>query len=348
MLQTSVYGTSMYLPARYSGATCAKIFGAPLDAGLWKKVVLERIHPADRQNVQSTIEAALDPEGTGVLDCEHRIIRPDGETRWLAANGKVFFEHVEGKRTAIRFLGTLLDRTEQKQVYEALVQSEKLAVTGRLTASIAHEIKNPLDAVSNLIYILRRETSAEKRSEYLTLAEAELLKLNDIASNTLQFYRDPVDPTTVDVAKLIDSVLLLFRGRVSAQHIVVEKTLPPGLGVQAPEGELRQVLLNLIGNALDAMPQRRRLIVRARELKGKAGERCVRVTIADTGVGMSREVQSRIFEAFYTTKKMSGNGIGLWLSQEIIKKCGSRIHVKSTLGRGTVFSWYLPGSSPST
>jgi signal transduction histidine kinase len=103
------------------------------------------------------------------------------------------------------------------------------------------------------------------------------------------------------------------------------------------------VLVNLIGNALDAMPKGGRLIMRTRELTGKTGEKCVRLTIADTGVSMSSEVRSRVFEAFYTTKKMTGTGIGLWLSQEIIKKCGSKIHVKSTLNRGTVFSLYLPG-----
>jgi signal transduction histidine kinase len=277
---------------------CAKIFGAPFEAGLWREVVLERIHAKDRHLVRLAIEVALNPQGAGVFDCEYRIVRPDGEIRWLASNGKVFFEHVEGKRTAIRFLGTLIDRTNEKRAQEALVEAEKLAVTGRLAASLVHEIKNPLEAVRNLLYLSRYETSAEKRDDYLTLAEAELMRLNDIASNTLRFYSDPIGVSTVDVAELIDSVLLLFHGRISLQQVLVQRELTADIRVEAPQGELRQVLVNLIGNALDAMPKGGRLTVRTRVLTGKGGEKCVRLTVADTGVGISSEVRSRIFEAF--------------------------------------------------
>jgi len=324
---------------------CAKIFGAPLEPGRWKESVFERIHVEDRKRVKSAMAAALHSSGTGVFDSEYRIVRPDGKTRWIASNGKAFFEHVKGKRTAIRFLGTLLDRTEQKLAHEALLESEKLAVTGRLAVSIAHEIKNPLDAVTNLLYIVRYEPLAEKRAEYLTLAEAELSQLNEIASHTIGFYRNQVAVTTVNVAALIESVLTLYRGRTSLQQVRVQTELAAGTVVQAPQGELRQVLVNLIANALDAMPKGGRLVVRARELTGKNGMTCVRLTVADTGVGMPPEVLSRVFEAFYTTKQTTGTGIGLWLSQEIIMKCGSKIHVKSTPGRGTVFSLYLPGSN---
>ncbi len=322
---------------------CSMILGLPLEPRRWRQSVFGRIHAEDRDRVRSTMEAALDASGTGVFDSEYRIVRPDGETRWLASNGKAFFEHVKGQRRAIRFLGTLLDRTEQKLVHEALVASEKLAVTGRLTVAIAHEIKNPLDAITNLLYMIRHERSAEKIPEYAVLAEVELALLNEIASNTLRFYQDPIGVMTVDVADVIESVLLLFRSRISTQQVRVQKEHSAGIAVQAPQGELRQVLVNLIGNALDAMPTGGRLIVRARELAGKLGQTCVRLTVADTGIGMPPEVLSRVFEAFYTTKKTTGTGIGLWLSQEIINKCGSKIHVKSTPGHGTVFSLYLAG-----
>jgi len=201
---------------------------------------------------------------------------------------------------------------------------------------------------SNLLYMIRYEPSAEKRAEYLALAEAELAQLNAIASNTLRFYRNPIGVMTEDVADVIESVLVLFRTRISNQQVRVQTEHSARIAVQAPQGELRQVLVNLIGNALDAMPKGGRLIVRTRELVGKTGEKCVRLTVADTGVGMPPEVLSRVFEAFYTTKKTTGTGIGLWLSQEIVKKCGSKIHVKSTLGQGTVFSLYLPGSNKPT
>jgi signal transduction histidine kinase len=322
---------------------CAKMFGAGLEPGSWKERVLDRIHPEDQNQVQSAMEAALDPSGTGVLHSDYRVVLPDGEIRWIASNGKAFFEHVEGRRKPIRLVGTLLDRTKHELAHLALVQSEKLAVTGRLAVSIAHEIRNPLDSVSNLLHIIGDEPSAEKRIEYVALAKVELMRVHDIASNTLRLYRNPSGVLTVDLAAVIDSVLVLFRGRISPQQVRVQTELPTCVGVKAPEAELRQVLINLIGNALDAMPKGGRLILRARVLTGKAGNKCVRLTIADTGVGMPPGVVSRVFEAFYTTKNGSGTGIGLWLSQEIVKKCGSKMHVKSILGRGTVFSMYLPG-----
>jgi signal transduction histidine kinase len=137
----------------------------------------------------------------------------------------------------------------------------------------------------------------------------------------------------------------VFRGRITRLQVCVQRERDPGVAVLAPQGELRGVLVNLISNALDAMPKGGRLILRARELTGRTGEKCVRLSIADTGFGMAPDVVARVFEAFYTTKGVSGTGIGLWLSQEIIKKCGSRIHVKSSQGRGTVFSIYLSSGS---
>ena len=142
---------------------CAKIFGAPLNTSRWYEDFLARLHPEDRKRVHRTIQAALDPEGTGIYDAEYRVVRDDGEIRWIAANGKAFFEQVNGTRTAIRFLGTLLDRTKQKQAHHALVESEKMAITGRLAVSIAHEIRNPLEAVTNLLYITRHEPARDKK-----------------------------------------------------------------------------------------------------------------------------------------------------------------------------------------
>jgi signal transduction histidine kinase len=268
-----------------------------------------------------------------------------GELRWIAAKGKVFFEEIDGQLWATRFMGTLLDRTEFRRAQEALLQSERLAITGRLAASIAHEIQNPLESLTNLLYLLRDEKSLEQRAEYLAMAETEIAHLSEISLSTLEFCRDPVGIAPVDIAALVDSIVVVFRGRITGLQVCVQRELDPGVAVLAPQGELRQVLVNLISNALDAMPKGGRLILRARELTGRTGEKCVRLSIADTGFGMAPDVVVRVFEAFYTTKGVSGTGIGLWLSQEIIKKCGSRIHVKSSQGRGTVFSMYLSSGS---
>jgi signal transduction histidine kinase len=266
---------------------------------------------------------------------------PNGELRWVAAKGKTFFEEIDGQLWASRFIGTLLDRTELRRSQEALLQSEKLAIAGRLAASMAHEIRNPLESLANLLYLLRGEKSLEQRAEYHAMAEKEIGHLSEIAVNTLSFYRDPVGIVAVDIAALIDSILVVFQRRIAGLQVRVQLELDPAVAVLAPQGELRQVLVNLISNALDAMPRGGRIILRARDLTGRTGEKCVRLSVADTGVGMAPEVVARVFKAFYTTKGASGAGIGLWLSQEIIKKCGSRIHVKSSQGRGTVFSMYL-------
>jgi signal transduction histidine kinase len=303
------------------------------------------VHPEDREIVDANVKSALDPRGTGQYDHEYRVIWPNGELRWVAAKGKVFFEEVDGQLWAVRFIGTLLDRTEFRRTQEALLQSEKLAIAGRLAASIAHEIQNPLDSLTNLLFLLRNEKSLEQRAAYHAMAETEIGHLSEIAVNTLKFYRDPVCIVEVDIRSLIDSTLSVFHRRITGLQVHVQKELDPGVAVLAPQGELRQVLVNLISNALDAMPKGGRLVLRARDLTGRTGEKCVRLSVADTGIGMAPEVVARVFEAFYTTKGVSGTGIGLWLSQEIIKKCGSRIHVKSSQGRGTVFSMYLSASS---
>jgi signal transduction histidine kinase len=295
--------------------------------------------------VAASFQSALDPAGKAQYDQEYRVVWPDGELRWVAAKGKVFFEEIDGQLWATRFIGTLLDRTELKRAQEALLQSEKLAMAGRLAASIAHEIQNPLESLTNLLYLLRDEKSLERRSEYHLMAETEIRLLSEIAVNTLRFYRDPIGIDAVDIAALIDSTLMGFQRRITGSQVRVQRELDPGVAVLAPQGELRQVLVNLISNALDAMPKGGRLVLRARDLTGRTGEKCVRLSVADTGIGMAPEVVARVFEAFYTTKGVSGTGIGLWLSQEIIKKCGSRMHVKSSPGRGTVFSMYLSAAS---
>lgn len=327
---------------------CAAIFGWTFDPKHWYQDFLEHVHPQDRDEVHASMQFALSPLGTGQYGQEYRVVWPEGELRWVAARGKVFFEEIDGQLWASRFIGTLLDRTEFRRAQEALLQSERLAMTGRLAASIVHEIQNPLESLTSFFYLLREEKSPEQRAEYLAMAETEIAHLSEISLNTLEFYRDPVGIVPVDIAALIDSIIVVFQGRITRLRVCVQRELDPRVAVLAPQGELRQVLVNLISNALDAMPKGGRLVLRARDLTGRTGERCVRLSVADTGFGMAPDVVARVFEAFYTTKGVSGTGIGLWLSQEIIKKCGSRIHVKSSQGRGTVFSMYLSsGRKPS-
>jgi len=330
-----------------SSPRCKEIFGLSPEAQFQYEDFLSAVHPDDRSLVEATVGHALDPAGPGLYELDYRIIHPDGTVRWVSGKGKAFFEARDGEQVATRFIGTVLDRTERRLIQDALIEAEKLAVTGRLTAAIAHEIRNPVGAVINPLYLLRREPSEARRLEYIQQAEGELNRVSEIATNTLVFHRDPAGTTSFDLAKLVESVVSLFRSRIIASKMIIETSLPPGIFVSAPQGEERQVIANLVGNALDAMPGGGRLILRMREfLNHKIGKLCVRLTVADTGIGMNSGVQSRVFDAFYTTKGAVGNGLGLWLSQEIMKKCGSSMRLRSAVGRGTVFHLSLVGVEP--
>ncbi len=155
---------------------CKEIFGIAPDSSFYYEHFLERVHPEDRSRVDAVVKQSIDPRGPGTYDIEYRIVQPGGDIRWIAASGKAYFGDFGGEVRAFRFLGTLLDCTGQKRAQELLIQSEKLAVTGRLAAAIAHEIKNPLDAVGNLLYLLRTETSEQVRTQYLDMASAELAR----------------------------------------------------------------------------------------------------------------------------------------------------------------------------
>jgi signal transduction histidine kinase len=237
------------------------------------------------------------------------------------------------------------DQMEQYALaQEALLRSEKLAVTGRLAASIAHEINNPLEAVTNLLFLLRNEPSPDKQKKYLAQAEQELARVAEITKQTLRFYREPSQPTATRITTVVDSVLMLFGPRLVASSITVErKDGSASAAVLSTPGELRQVIANLVGNAIDAMRTGGYLRIRV-------SERCgfVRLTIADTGMGIPSDVLPKIFEPFVTTKGETGTGLGLWVTAEIMKRNGWKIRVRSNgdPGRsGTTFSILIPALS---
>ena len=233
---------------------------------------------------------------------------------------------------AIRWAGAVfIDATERKLSEDALRKSEKLAATGRLAASIAHEINNPLESVTNLLYLLQRHHSLDAEArELAAVAEQEVARVAEMAQRTLRFYRQSTSPTDVNLAEVLESVLQVHQGRFQAKHIHVECKFQKDVRLFSFAGELRQVFANLIGNALDASPEGARLALSARcSASWQTGERGVRVTVADTGSGMSDEVRRRIFEPFYTTKDATGTGLGLWVSSEILEKHGATVAVRS-------------------
>lgn len=239
------------------------------------------------------------------------------------------------------------DITQQKRTEEALRKNERLATAGRLTAAIAHEIRNPLEALTNLIYLARRD--ANGRDQYLGLAEQEIGRLDSIAQQALGFVREATVPERVDPGKLLDEVLQLYLRKLQQNRIVIDKWTQENTEVFAFPGELRQLFSNLILNAMEAMKNGGKLrlqVMRVHEWSG-AQRPGVRVTIADTGNGIQSTDLPHIFEPFYTTKKEGGTGLGLWLAYGIAQKHTGWIKVSSRTapGRsGTVFSVFLPES----
>ncbi|HEY9126802.1 MAG TPA: ATP-binding protein [Acidobacteriaceae bacterium] len=226
---------------------------------------------------------------------------------------------------------------------EALIRSEKLAVTGRLASSIAHEINNPLEGVVNLLYLMRNETSISQLRSFVSLAEQEIARVSEITKHTLRFYKEPANPIDVDVRAVVDSVLTLYHSRLTAASISAEiKAAQPSALVRANPGELRQILANLIANSLDAMRFGGRLLIRISiDTGGHAHSRRVRLTVADTGSGIDQPLLSKIFEPFVTSKGETGTGLGLWVTGELARKNGWKIRVRSRtteLQSGTVFS----------
>ena len=250
----------------------------------------------------------------------------------------------------VRWVGVIASEVTQRvQAEEAMRRSEKLAAAGRLAASIAHEINNPLEAVSNLLYLIRTSGDmAPQVQDYAAMAQGELARVGEITQQTLRFYRQPSHPSDVRIVDVLRSVLVLHNARLQSPRIEVRLHFEDNVMLFGYAGELRQLFANLVGNAIDAMPSGGTLYLRARQA-WVDGRRGVRITVADTGIGMSASVRERIFEPFFTTKEHTGTGLGLWASEEILERHHASALVRSRRERfandrssGTVFSLYFP------
>jgi PAS domain S-box-containing protein len=240
-------------------------------------------------------------------------------------------------------------REQQKLSEDRLVQAEKLAAVGRLAASISHEINNPLEAVTNLLYLVRSDSSISPESNaYLEQAEQELGRVSQIVAQTLRFQRGGVKLTDCIPEKLIDSVIALHQGQLHHSGIRIVRQHRKSEPFRCADGDLRQILNNLLGNAIDAMKKTGGFVT-IRTSPGKhpqTGGPGLRISVSDSGHGMSRSTAAQIFEPFYTTKGASGSGLGLWISNSIAKRHGGRLTVRSRTAegarRGTTFSLFLP------
>ncbi|HEV2646923.1 MAG TPA: PAS domain-containing protein [Acidobacteriaceae bacterium] len=241
--------------------------------------------------------------------------------------------------------------TQLKRAEAALMQSEKLAAVGRLASSIAHEINNPLEAVTNLLYLARISKPSPEVQQYLTLAERELQRVSVIANQTLRFHKQSTRPTDIACEDLFREVVNIYQGRLVNSNIDVQIRSRARCTMCCYEGEIRQVLSNLLANAIDAMGAKGgRILLRSREVvfrpePNAAPIQGIAITLADEGPGMPPEIAAQIFQAFFTTKGFAGTGLGLWISQEIVQRHGGTLTVRTSQregSSGTVFTLRLP------
>jgi PAS domain S-box-containing protein len=370
LLQAGALQRAIFNSANFSSiATDAKgviqIFnvGAERMLGYTAAEVMNKITPADISDPQEVIAraAALSVElGTpitpgfealvfkasrGIEDIyELTYIRKDG-SRFPAVVSVTALRDAQNTIIGYLLIGT--DNTARKLAEEALLRSELLAGAGRLAASIAHEINNPLEALINTIYLARMTADLpESAREYLDIADGEIASVAHIVRQRLGFYREFSAATSNSASALIGSVVNLLKAKIRASEAIVEQQCDEQLQVMGVSGELRQVLANLLANSLDSIDQGGRIVLRASaSIDPDDGRRRFRITVADCGHGMGAATMKQIFDPFFTTKGSVGTGLGLWVCKQLVDKNGGSIRVRSNMDGergGTTFSVVLP------
>jgi PAS domain S-box-containing protein len=303
---------------------------------------LQLVHPEDAESVRNAWE---ETRATGKdYQIQYRVLWPDGSVHWLESQAKCQ-RNSEGR--AVRVVGVLTDITHRRLTEEAMLRTEKLAVAGRLAASVAHEINNPLEAVGNLLYLISRAESAEAARSQASQALDELMRISLITQQTLQFHRQPGAPAVTRLSEVVAAVFGLFRGKMLGAGIAAEVRMERETGVACMPSETHQIFANLVSNSIDAMPRGGRLVVRLRSSRDwRDGQTPgMRVTFCDTGAGMSRATMRRIFEPFFTTKTETGTGLGLWVVAQLVERRHGDVRAWSwqrAAGCGSAFSVFLP------
>jgi two-component system CheB/CheR fusion protein len=303
-----------------------------LGDGQWNKpdlrVLLEEILPHDQNFLNH--EVIYDFPGIGwksfMLSGRYMVQEPDTDPLILLS---------------------LSDITKRKKIEAALIQAEKLAIASRLAASIAHEINNPLEAITNLLYLASTGDDVLAAKEFTAQALAEVGRVSQITQQTLKFYRQATSRSAVQVSEIFDSLMVLYQGKVLARNISIERQFKETPPLVCLGGDLRQIFANLVTNAIDAMPSGGSLTIRVGpSVDWRNHERPgVRATICDSGIGMDAATLKRIYEPFFTTKNETGTGLGMWVTAQLVDRLQGDLRVRSTTRRGrsgTTFSLFLP------
>jgi PAS domain S-box-containing protein len=320
---------------KYAGVALADVAGSDL---------FRIVHPEDRPRSESLWRQCI---ATGQpYAMEVRLQRHDGVYRSFLARAAATRNEQGGIE---RWVGTATDIHDQKLAEEAVRRTEKLAATGRLAASMAHEINNPLAAVTNSLYLALTDTTlGEPTRSYLTLAQQELARVAAVTTQTLRFHQQASAPAQVDLGDIMDTAHALFQARFRSRGITVTREYACRHRLYCRGDELRQVFANLLSNALDATPENGVVRIRIRPAKDPAGEPGIRVTVADSGHGIPKDLRRRMFEPFVSTKDETGTGLGLWVVQGIVQRHKGRISLRSRTANepggscGTTFSLFFP------
>ena len=327
---------------RYQSPSIERILGYSPEE-LVGQSAFDLVHADDRARVTAIFQEHLPVRGS-IAPIELRFRHKDGSWRTLEATGNNLL-HEPG---VAGIVVNSRDITERKRTEDVLHATEKLATTGRLAAAIAHEINNPLEGVTNLLYLLENHPSLDASARrYARMAQEEVARVARIARQTLAFYREPTVPVAVDVAELLSGLLELYAHKLQTRKVKLEKRLEDTAPITASPGEVRQVLSNLVGNALDAVPEGGVITVHVYHSRDwrHPWQEGVRISVADTGHGIRHEHLASIFDPFFTTKGEKGTGLGLWVSHGIVQKYGGTIHVHSSVRpghSGTCFSVFFP------
>jgi two-component system CheB/CheR fusion protein len=274
---------------------------------------------------------------------------PDGTVRWVESQGQCQRDK-EGR--AIFLMGVVTDVTHRKHAEEAMLRAEKLAVAGRLAASVAHEINNPLEAVTNLLYLITISSTSGEARGHAQNALDELLRVSMITQSMLKFHRQQGTPKITMLSEVVEGVITMFRPRLTVAGITVDMSAKNEVAIACMPSEAQQIFANLIANSIEAMPEGGKMWIRlhpSRSWRDPAVDG-MRVTLSDTGVGMDRATMRRIFEPFFTTKPETGTGLGMWVVAQLVERHGGTVRVRSAQrygASGTAFSIFLPTVQPS-
>jgi PAS domain S-box-containing protein len=306
-----------------------------------------RVHPGDFAAIQGRMAAAVAQKRTHHRD-QFRIIRPDGTIRWMVANGRIYYDK-DGN--PLRMIGVNVDVTESRHAEHAIRESEKLAATGRLAATIAHEINNPLASMTNLLYLIEHYPSLDETVRaYATMASEELRRMSHIVKQTLAFHRQSATPLPLSLADTLESVLTFHERGVGAGDVQFIRRFEGEHDCEGFPGELRQAFSNLLLNAVQAVEGRGKIFIHvfpSGEWSRDAARRGTRVVIADNGCGIRPQDRAHIFEPFFTTKPGKGSGVGLWVTSGILRKHQATIRIVSAdrgPRTGTTVSMFFPAA----